>query len=45
MKTVAEAIEHEEQLSIVRDLGCDYIQGFLFSRPMEADAFERLLAG
>lgn len=45
MKVVAESVEHEEQLSIVRDFGCDYIQGFLFSRPMEAEAFEKQLAG
>jgi EAL domain-containing protein (putative c-di-GMP-specific phosphodiesterase class I) len=44
MKVIAEAVEHEEQLSILRDLECDYIQGFLFSRPMEATEFERKIA-
>jgi EAL domain-containing protein (putative c-di-GMP-specific phosphodiesterase class I) len=44
MKVIAEAIEHDEQLSILRDFGCDYIQGFLFSRPMERDDFVDLLA-
>ncbi len=45
MKVVAEAVEHEEQLSLVQELGCDFVQGFLFSRPMEPEAFEKCLAG
>jgi EAL domain-containing protein (putative c-di-GMP-specific phosphodiesterase class I) len=30
---VAEGVEQEAQRSILDDLGCDYIQGYLFSRP------------
>ncbi len=42
---VAEGIEDEEQLRILRELSCRYGQGFLFSRPVDPEAFERGLAG
>ena len=29
-------METEQQLSILRQLGCDYAQGYLFSRPVPA---------
>ena len=35
IKAIAEGIESNEQLEAVRALGCDYAQGFLFSRPVE----------
>ena len=34
MKVIAEGIENQEQLGIVKECSCDYIQGFLFSRPL-----------
>lgn len=34
MKTVAEGVEKVEELSILRQLGCDYVQGYLFDRPL-----------
>jgi len=37
MEIVAEGVETDEQLSILRQLDCNYIQGFLFSRPLDAD--------
>lgn len=40
MKVVAEGIETEKQLQTLKAFGGDYVQGFLFSRPLpEADAF------
>jgi diguanylate cyclase (GGDEF)-like protein/PAS domain S-box-containing protein len=39
---IAEGIETEEQLESLRDLGCNYIQGYLFSKPVSADEAERL---
>ncbi|TFW26507.1 EAL domain-containing protein, partial [Massilia arenosa] len=44
LKTVAEGVEREAQLSYLRRHGCDEIQGFWFSRPVEASAFEAMLA-
>jgi len=41
--TVAEGVETEEQLEILRLLGCAFGQGYLFSRPVEAGDFGRLL--
>ncbi|PYQ11095.1 MAG: hypothetical protein DMH00_09205 [Acidobacteria bacterium] len=43
MEVVAEGIETEEQLQLLRSLGCRQGQGFLFSRPVEAQEAERLL--
>ena len=38
MSTVAEGIETEAQAAVIRELGCDRGQGYLFSRPLAADA-------
>ncbi len=38
MSTVAEGIETEAQAAVISELGCDRAQGFLFSRPLAADA-------
>lgn len=37
MATTAEGVETPEQAELVRDMGCDKIQGFHFGRPMPAD--------
>jgi EAL domain-containing protein (putative c-di-GMP-specific phosphodiesterase class I) len=37
---IAEGVETEEQLQLLKGLGCDVIQGFYFSRPLPADQFE-----
>jgi diguanylate cyclase (GGDEF)-like protein len=38
IKVVAEGVETEQQHTILRSLGCDELQGFLFARPMPAKA-------
>ncbi len=43
LEVVAEGIETEEQRSILEDLGCQYGQGFLFSRPLDAQAVTNLI--
>jgi len=43
MKTVAEGIERPEQLSRVVAMGCDFGQGYLLARPMDAGAAGALL--
>ena len=43
MKTVAEGVATEEQLQIVRALGCDRVQGYIFSRPISGTAARALL--
>ncbi len=39
LTTVAEGVETREQLDILKDLGCRYIQGYYFSRPVPAEQF------
>ena len=39
LKIVAEGVEDEHQLEILRQEGCDYIQGYYFSRPVPAEEF------
>ena len=39
LKTVAEGVETAEQLAVLVALGIDYIQGYYFSKPIEANAF------
>ncbi len=43
LRVVAEGVEADEQLSFLRDLGCDEMQGYHFSEPLPEDAFLRLL--
>ena len=42
LEVIAEGVETEQQLYTLRDLGCDYFQGYLFSRPVDAGTAERL---
>jgi predicted signal transduction protein with EAL and GGDEF domain len=37
MKVIAEGVENEEQLNILKSLRCDLAQGYLFSRPVDAE--------
>ncbi|XKH02041.1 EAL domain-containing protein [Marinobacter nauticus] len=43
LSVVAEGIETDAQLTELRNLGCDSVQGFLLSRPLEAPAVTSLL--
>jgi diguanylate cyclase (GGDEF)-like protein/PAS domain S-box-containing protein len=45
LEVVAEGIERADQLDPLRALGCRFGQGYLFSRPLEADALSALIAG
>ncbi|WP_448208414.1 putative bifunctional diguanylate cyclase/phosphodiesterase [Azospirillum sp. sgz302134] len=42
--TIAEGVETEEQAEMLRQRRCTRIQGFLISRPLDVDAFERFVA-
>jgi EAL domain-containing protein (putative c-di-GMP-specific phosphodiesterase class I) len=43
LRTIAEGVELEGQHDRLRDLGCDYGQGFLFGRPISAEEMTRVL--
>jgi diguanylate cyclase len=43
LKVVAEGVETEQQLAFLRELGCDEIQGYYFSKPVPPLEFVKLL--
>ncbi len=42
IETIAEGVETQEQLEILKELGCQQIQGYLSGRPVAPDQFEKL---
>lgn len=44
LRVVAEGIETEEQLAELRELGCEYGQGYLFATPLAGDKLKSLLS-
>ena len=45
LSVIAEGVETEEQREFLDRLGCHAFQGFLFSRPLPVEEFERLWLG
>ena len=43
MRAIAEGVETAEQLRLLRENGCDEIQGYYFSRPVPVEEFEAML--
>ena len=43
MKTVAEGVANEEQLELIRTLGCDRLQGYIFSKPVSGTTVKAML--
>ena len=41
MAVVAEGVETAEQVQYLRELQCDYLQGFYFSKPIAVEEFEK----
>ncbi len=44
LKTVVEGVETEDQVAALKVLGCDYIQGYFYSRPLPRADFEEYLS-
>ena len=40
---VAEGVETNDQATFLSECGCDAAQGFLYSRPVPADEFDRMI--
>ncbi|MEW8505331.1 MAG: EAL domain-containing protein [Candidatus Thiodiazotropha sp.] len=43
LEVVAEGVETEDQLNMLRKMNCEYAQGYLFSRPISANSLTQLL--
>lgn len=43
IKSLAEGVETQEQLDFLKSKGCDYIQGYYFSKPLDANLFTQFL--
>ena len=43
IQTVAEGVETQAQIDLLAQLGCDLMQGFVVSAPLDAEATERWL--
>ena len=43
LSVVAEGVEHEEQVSQLKDLNCNTVQGYFLSKPMSHQQFEEYL--
>lgn len=43
LPVVAEGAETEEQYRLLKDMGCNYIQGYYFSKPVPSEEFEKLI--
>ena len=43
MPVVAEGVERREQADFLRSIGCEYVQGFYFAKPMPVEDYEKLV--
>ncbi|WP_027254491.1 EAL domain-containing protein [Planktothrix agardhii] len=43
MRVIVEGVETKAEQEFLRDHGCDCLQGYWFSRPVEAQVFEQML--
>ncbi|MBV5278722.1 MAG: bifunctional diguanylate cyclase/phosphodiesterase [Campylobacteraceae bacterium] len=43
LRVIAEGVETKEQLDFLRENGCDEVQGYYFSRPLNVDDFEKFI--
>lgn len=43
MTVIAEGVEEQEQVDFLSKLGCDYIQGYYFAKPMPQEEYQKLM--
>jgi EAL domain-containing protein (putative c-di-GMP-specific phosphodiesterase class I) len=39
MTSIAEGVEGDDQLAVLDELGCDYVQGYVFAKPLPSELF------
>lgn len=44
MQTIAEGVETKEQVEFLKSIGCKYVQGFYYSKPLPVGEFEKLIS-
>ena len=44
MQTIAEGVETKEQVEFLKGIGCKYVQGFYYSKPLPVGEFEKLIS-
>ena len=42
MQVIAEGVETKQQLEMLNSIGCDFFQGYYFSKPVDVATFEKL---
>ena len=45
MQVVAEGVEKQDQVDLLRLKGCDFVQGYIFAKPMEPERVAPFIAG
>lgn len=45
LPVIAEGVEKVRQADFLRSIGCDYIQGYLYSRPLPEQEYKKLISG
>ena len=41
MQVVSEGVEKQEQIEVLKEMGCDFFQGYFFSKPIKVEDFEK----
>jgi len=44
-EVISEGVEEDDQLETLRKIGCDYIQGYIWGRPLPQEEAEKLISG
>jgi EAL domain-containing protein (putative c-di-GMP-specific phosphodiesterase class I) len=45
LKVIAEGVETEGQRALLAEVGCEYVQGYLYAKPMPGEAFLAYVTG
>ncbi|UZM97704.1 EAL domain-containing protein [Lysinibacillus sp. MHQ-1] len=43
LQVVAEGVEEEAELNVLREHGCEYVQGYYFSKPLSVEDFTNVI--